>query len=138
MQEICKIPKPKPKPLGYWAHISGHFLSRPCNELKTNQRLFVSHRCDNVFLSFFKKIFPLCRSYAKEKKERLEVLIDWLRKLITKKEKSLPCVLNLLEEEYVNMLNALGNFLPSHDTRHYTQYRKIGKHTFLCIWKLQL
>ena len=25
LQEICKIPNSTPKPLGFWAHISGHF-----------------------------------------------------------------------------------------------------------------
>ncbi len=62
-----------------------------------------------MFVSFFKKIFAYCISYEKERKNKLEPLIDWIRKLLIKKEKSQVVILNLLEDEYINMLNALGN-----------------------------
>jgi len=50
-------------------------------------------------------------AYAKEKKEKLETLLDWLRRLVIRKEKSLKIVLTILEDEFINLLNALGKFI---------------------------
>lgn len=47
-------------------------------------------------------------AYEKEKKDRLEQLINCFRKVIIRKEKSQKLVLTLLENEYINMINALG------------------------------
>jgi hypothetical protein len=48
--------------------------------------------------------------YAKEKREKLETLVDLVRKLVIKKEKQQPQVLSLLEEEYMNIMNIIGKF----------------------------
>lgn len=72
---------------------------------KLNANLF---RYENIFLGFYKKIFKYLISYAKDKKEKLEQLIDWFRKLIVRREKTQKCLLSILENEYINMLNAMG------------------------------
>ena len=63
-----------------------------------------------MFLGFYKKLFKYCITYEKEKKERLEYLIDWFRKIIIRRGKSQKILLNLLENEFINMINALGLF----------------------------
>ena len=47
--------------------------------------------------------------YVNERKDRLEALIDWIRRLMLAKCKSDSFVLNVLEEEYINILNKTGN-----------------------------
>ncbi len=66
---------------------------------------------DSIFVAFFRKVFAYCVAYAKEKKEKLETLLDWLRRLVIRKEKSLKIVLTILEDEFINLLNALGKFI---------------------------
>jgi len=75
-----------------------------CRQFHENNNLI---DCESIYLSFYKKTFAYCISYAKEKKPKLESLIDWLRRLVIKKEKSMQAVLTLLEAEYINMFNAL-------------------------------
>jgi hypothetical protein len=58
-------------------------------------------------LQFFKKLLKYLIAYEKEKKEKLEILVDWLRKLIINKGKD-SSVLSILENEYVNILNSIG------------------------------
>ena len=47
-------------------------------------------------------------AYEKEKKDKLEILVDWLRKLIISKGKTDMNVLTILQTEYVNILNSIG------------------------------
>lgn len=75
-----------------------------CREFYENNNL---KDCDVIFLNFFKKLFAFCILYAKNKRDKLETMIDWIRKLIVKKENRQKSILTLLENEYINMLNAL-------------------------------
>jgi len=77
-----------------------------CKEFYENDNLMNSEY-DNMFLGFYKKLFKYCITYEKEKKERLEYLIDWFRKIIIRRGKSQKILLNLLENEFINMINAL-------------------------------
>jgi hypothetical protein len=47
-------------------------------------------------------------AHIKEKRDKIEPVIDWLRKLIIKKEKKNKIVLTVLDEEYLNILNSIG------------------------------
>ncbi len=42
---------------------------------------------DSIFVAFFRKVFAYCVAYAKEKKEKLETLLDWLRRLVIRKKR---------------------------------------------------
>lgn len=61
---------------------------------------------ENIFESFFRKAISFCILYGKEKKEKLEIVIDWIRKLIIKKGNSQNIILSVLEDQYVDILNA--------------------------------
>lgn len=45
--------------------------------------------------------------YEKEKKEKIEIIVDWIRRLIISKEKNHKVVVNLLEDDYINILNSI-------------------------------
>ena len=45
--------------------------------------------------------------YEKEKKDKIETIIDWIRRLIISKEKTHKIVVNLLEDDYINILNSI-------------------------------
>lgn len=75
-----------------------------CKQFYENQNL---KDFNSIFVAFFKKIFTYCIAYEKENKEKLEALIDWIRKLIIRKEKLQTGILSILENEYINMLNNL-------------------------------
>ena len=46
--------------------------------------------------------------YEKEKKDKLEATIDWLRTLLARRGRANAALGEALAEEYTNMLNALG------------------------------
>lgn len=75
------------------------------------QTLILTNSLDTIFTSFFRKTISFCILYEKEKKEKLETLIDWIRNLIIKKAKSHNILLHVLEEQYINLLNALGKLI---------------------------
>jgi hypothetical protein len=45
--------------------------------------------------------------YEKEKKDKIETIIDWIRRLIISKEKTHKIVVNLLEDDYINILSSI-------------------------------
>ncbi len=67
-------------------------------------------RYEGSFISFYKKSLKYLVLFAKEKREKLETIVDWVRKLIIRKEKQQPPVLSLLEEEYMNIINTIGRW----------------------------
>ena len=60
-----------------------------------------------MFTSFYKKLFKFLMLYEKEKKDKIETIIDWIRRLIISKEKTHKIVVNLLEVVYINILNSI-------------------------------
>ena len=79
-----------------------------CREFCENEHLkgFEKH-----FTIFYKKLLKYLVAYEKEKKDKLEAIIDWLRKIIVSKEKTHKFVLTLLETEYISILNSICKYI---------------------------
>jgi hypothetical protein len=85
------------------------FLCRLFCECDSLSSTTTSNSYENTFIKFYKTIFKYCIAYEKEKKPKLESMLNWIRKLIIKKEKSqcAAIVMGELEDEYVNILNSI-------------------------------
>ena len=76
-----------------------------CRQFSENQNLAPFN---NTFVKFYRKSYKFCMDYAKDKKPKLDTLIDWIRRLVIAKGKTQKHVLTILEDEYINLLNAIG------------------------------
>lgn len=75
-----------------------------CRQFSENSNL---SKFNNTFVKFYRKTYKYCIDYAKDKKPKLDTLIDWIRRLVIAKGKTQEHVLTILEDEYINLLNAI-------------------------------
>ena len=70
----------------------------------------------SCMINFFNKILKYCVLNEKEKKiDKLELIFDIIRKFLLRKQ---PNILQLFQDEFINLLNALGKYLNYYFT-HY-------------------
>lgn len=68
-------------------------------------------RYESVHLTFFKKSLTLLIHCLKEKNEKCEILIDWVRKTVVQKEKRNRLFGRILNEQYIHILGATGKYV---------------------------
>ena len=80
--------------------------------INSNHRLIIVmyERYESIHLMFFKKSLILSISLLKERSDKCELLIDWIRCTLVQKQKRQKLFSQLLNDQYINILSAAGNF----------------------------